>query len=198
MQKGSPKGQKKGIEHRIYLSDEESKEFDVPVVPRNHLKQGKLYDDFCILNQEFLRYIMSITLSKNEYRILMFLLSYMDKRNRIIIDAEMIEYHLKIGASNVNKHIKKLQDNKIIYKRNLGYNKGQEVLINFDVISPHMAFKDKNAFDNVSHHKDEMRKDIPFIKQMNLNGNLDYINPNTGEVFHTKAIKTGYIEDCGI
>ena len=195
MKKGSPKGQKKGIEHRIYLNAEESKEYDVPVIPRNHLKQGKLYDDFCILNQEFLRYIMSVNLSKNEYRILMFLLSYMDTRNRIIIDAEMIEYHLQISCTHVNKYIKKLQESKIIYKRNLGYNKGQEVLINFDVISPHMAYKDKNAFENVSKHKDEMRKDVPYIKQMNMNGNLDYINPSTGEIFHTKAINSGYTEE---
>lgn len=196
MKKGSPKGQKKGIEHRIYLSEESKKEYDVPVIPKNHLKQGKLYDEFCILNQEFLRYIMSMNLTKNEYKILMFLLSYMDQRNRIIIDGEMIEYHLGINATHVNKYIKKLQDHKIIYKRNLGYRKGQEVLINFDVISPHMAFKDKNNFANVSSHKDEMRKDVPYIKQMNTEGNLDYVNPNTGEIFHTKAIKSSNDSDA--
>lgn len=189
MKKGSPEGQKKGIEHRIYLNDEDSKEYDVPVIPKNHLKQGKLYDEFCVLNQEFLRYIMTLNLAKSDYRILMFLLSYMDGKNRIIIDAEMIEYHLGINKTQVNKHIKKLEDNKIIYKRNLGYRKGAEVLINFDVISPHMAFKDKNKFENVNEHKQQMRKDVPYIKQHNINGDLDYVLPATGEVFHTKSGK---------
>lgn len=205
MKKGSPNGQKKGIEHRIYLTDEKSSEFDVTTIPKNHLKQGKLYEDFCILNQEFLRYVMSLKLTANDYRVLMFLLSYMDSRNRIIIDAQMIQFHLGINETHANKYIKKLQDYKIIYKRNLGYNKGQEVLINFDVISPHMAYKDKNSFDNVTRHKDEMRKEIPYIKQMNTQGNLDYVNPWTGEIFHTKILKglndentptpSGFIDD---
>ena len=131
---------------------------------------------------------MSLKMTANDYKVLMFLLSYMDKRNRIIVDAEMIEYNLGINQTNVNKHIKKLEKYKIIYKRNLGYKKGAEVLINFDIMSPHMAYKDKNKFENVSNHKNQMRKDVPYIKQHNTNGELDYVNPDTGEVFHTKAI----------
>lgn len=183
--KGSPKGQGKGrYSHRIEIDGEMAGENDALLLPKNHLKQGKMYDDFCILNQEFLKYIISLKLSVSEYRILMFLLSYMDKQNKIIIDAEMIEYHLGINATNVNKYIKKLEKHKIIYKRNLGYRKGAEVLLNFDVISPHMAFKNKGSFENVSEHKSLMRKDTPYIKQLNLNGDLDFINPDTGEVFH--------------
>ena len=51
----------------------------------------------------------------------MFLLSYMDMDNKIIIDSEMIEYNLGINHTHVNKYIKKLQEKKIIYKRNLGH-----------------------------------------------------------------------------
>jgi len=117
----------------------------------------------------------------------MFLLSYMDKDNKIIIDAEMIDYHLKIGQSNVNKYIKKLEEYKIIYKRNLGYRKGQEVLINFDIISPHMAFKNPNTRDAVIDHKKLMNSNpVPYIRQLNAFTNeIDYINSETGEVFHT-------------
>jgi predicted transcriptional regulator len=188
--KGSPKGQKKGrYSHRIEIDGEFAGETDAILVPKNHLKQGKLYIDFCVLNQEFLRYVMSLKLTASEYRILMFLLSYMDQKNRIIIDAEMIEYHLEINQTNVNKYIKKLEKYKIIYKRNLGYRKGAEVLINFDVITPHMAYKDKNTHENVSHHKELMRRDLPYVRQCNINGDVDFINPDTGEVFHvTKKI----------
>lgn len=183
--KGSPKGQKKGIEFSYKLDGEQAENFETIAVPKNHLKQGKIYDSFCILNQEFLKYILSCKLTKNEYMILMFLLSYMDKENKIIIDAEMIEYNLGIGATNVNKYITRLQKKKIIYKRNLGYRKGAEVLLNFDIISPHMAFKNKNNFDNVSNHKKLMQSDLPYIRQHNgFTGAVDLVDPNTGEVFY--------------
>ena len=183
--KGSPKGQKKGIEFSYKLDGEQAENFETIAVPKNHLKQGKIYDSFCILNQEFLKYILSCKLTKNEYMILMFLLSYMDKENKIIIDAEMIEYNLGIGSTNVNKYITKLQNKKIIYKRNLGYRKGAEVLLNFDIISPHLAFKNKNNFDNVTKHKNLMQSDLPYVKQKNLlTGATDLVDPTTGEVFY--------------
>ena len=185
--KGVQKGSKRGFEISYKFEGEDAENFDLIPKPKNHLKQGKIYDDFCILNQEFLKYIMSCKLTKNEYNILFFLLSYMDKENKIIIDAEMIEYNLGISSSNVNKYIKKLQNYKIIYKRNLGYRKGAEVLLNFDIISPHMAFKNRNNFDNVQKHKRIMQNDIPYHRQQNLlTGGLDLINPETGEVFHSE------------
>jgi predicted transcriptional regulator len=185
MKKGSPKGQKKGIEFSYKFEGDDAANYETIAVPKNHLRQGKIYDSFCIINQEFLKYILSCKLTKNEYMILMFLLSYMDKQNRIIIDAQMIEYNLNISASNVNKYISRLEEKKIIYKRNLGYRKGAEVLLNFDIISPHMAFKNKNNFDNVSEHKKLMNSDLPYIRQKNLlTGAVDLVHPTTGEVFY--------------
>lgn len=184
MKKGSPKGQPKGrYSHRIEIDGNVAAEHDAVMLPKNHLRQGKLYNDYCILNQEFLKYILSIKLNISEYRILLFLLSFMDKENKIIIDSEMIEYHLGINSTNVNKYIKKLEKHKIIYKRNLGYRKGAEVLLNFDVISPHMAFKNKNNHANVHQHKMLMGKDVPYIRQRNISGGIDLINPDSGEVF---------------
>lgn len=185
MKKGSAKGKKKGLEITYKFDGEQAENHEVIPLAKNHLKQGKIYDSFCILNQEFLKYILSCKLTKNEYMILMFLLSYMDKENRIIIDSEMIEYNLGIGATNVNKYIKNLEKKKIIYKRNLGYRKGAEVLLNFDIISPHMAFKNKNNFENVQQHKKLMHSDLPYIKQKNaFTGATDLIHPNTGEIFY--------------
>ncbi len=58
---------------------EQAENLDMTPILKNHLKQGKIYDSFCILNQEFLKYILHCKLTKNEYMILIFLLSYMDK-----------------------------------------------------------------------------------------------------------------------
>ena len=183
--KGSPKGKKKGIKHTFEIEGSNVEDYDVIPIQKNHLRQGKIFNDFCVLNQEFLKYILSCKLTISEYKILMFLLSYMDMENKIIIDAEMIEYNLGINATHVNKYIKKLQEKKIIYKRNLGYRKGAEVLLNFDIISPHMAFKNKNNRENVSNHKKLMVADIPYHRQKNLlTGGTDIVNPDTGEVLY--------------
>ena len=185
MAKGSKKGQKKGIEYTYKFDGEQAENHEMIAVQKNHLRQGKLYDEFCVLNQEFLKYILTCKLTKTEYNILFFLLSYMDKQNKIIIDAEMIEYNLGISATNTNKYIKRLQSKKIIYKRNLGYRKGAEVLLNFDIISPHMAFKNKNNFTNVQEHKNLMNSDVPYLRQKNaFTGATDLVDPKTGEIFH--------------
>jgi predicted transcriptional regulator len=187
--KGPKVGTKLKYEHTIMVDDLD--EYDVHVSHKNHLKQGKIYNDFCMLNQEFLKYILSLKFSKVEYDILFFLLSYMDHQNKIIIDAEMISYNIGVNQTNVNKYIAKLVKNKVIYKRNLGYKKGVEVLLNFDIISPHMTFKAKNNKENVDLHKQIMRlKEVPYIRKPNMFQNsIDYINPETGEVFHTSPHK---------
>jgi len=187
--RGPKVGSKRKYEHTVMVDDVD--EYDVYVNHKNHLKQGKIYNDFCMLNQEFLKYILSLKFSKVEYDILFFLLSYMDHQNKIIVDAEMIAYNIGVNQTNVNKYIGKLVKNKIIYKRNLGYRKGVEVLLNFDIISPHMTFKAKNNRENVELHKQIMRaKEIPYIRQANMfHNSIDYINPETGEVFHTSPQK---------
>ncbi len=191
MKKGPKKGSKRTYEHHIKIDGENMGDYTPKLVKTNYLKQGKIYDNFCILNQDFLLYIMSSNLTKNDYKILMFLLAYMNQDNRIIIDSEMIEYHLGINKTVVNKHITKLQKLKIIYKRNLGYKKGQELLLNFDIMSPHIAFKNANNQATVSDHKRLMsNKEKPYLQQTNAFTNeIDYINPETGEVFHTSPIK---------
>jgi len=185
--KGVKKGTKKGFEITYKMEGDDTQNYDVIPFPKNHLKQGKIYNDFCVLNQEFLKYVISCKLTKNEYLLLLFLLSYMDKENKIIIDSEMIEYNIGLNKTHVNKYVKKLQGHKIIYKRNLGYRKGAELLLNFDIISPHMAFKNKNNFTNVQSHKRIMANDIPYQRQQNLlTGSVDLINPETGEIFYSE------------
>jgi predicted transcriptional regulator len=183
--RGVKKGAKRTYQHTITVDGEEIGDYQPNLKKSNPLRQGKIYEDFCVLNQEFLKYILHCDITKNEYKILLFLLSYMDRDNKIIIDSEMIEYHLKIGASNVNKYVKTLENKKIIYKRNLGYRKGNEVLLNFDIISPHMAYKNPNKQEKVTEHKQLMNaKQVPYQKQTNMFGDVDLVDPDTGEVIH--------------
>ena len=189
--KGPVKGSKRRYEHIIRMEEEDIGNYEPRLNKVNHLRQGRLYDDFCVINQEFLKYILSLKLTKNEYSIVLFLLSYMDNDNKIIIDADMIEYHLGIHKTNVNKYITKLVKKKVIYKRNLGYNKGQEVLLNFDIISPHFAFRSANTKEKVDKHKLLMTgNQAPYQRQLNaFTDEIDFIDPETGEVFHTSRKK---------
>ena len=183
------KVKKKGLEVTFKMDEETLREYNQPT-PKNHLRQGKLYDDFCILNQEFLKYVISCPLSAKDLKLFMFLLSNMDHDNKIIICPVIAKRQLGIHESSFNKHIKKLEDNKLIYKRNLGYNKGKEVLINFDIINPHAVFRNKNSLDNVVAHQTAMAKiEAPYIKQINIDNEIDLINPDTGEIFHTSSKK---------
>ncbi len=185
--KGIPKGTKRTYQHTITVDGEDIGDYQPKLVKSNALRQGKIYEDFCVLNQEFLKYIMHCNLTKNEYQVLMFLLSYMDRDNKIIIDSEMIEHHLGINKTHVNKYIKKLESHRIIYKRVLGYRKGSEVLLNFDIISPHMVYKNPNNKEKVGQHKELMAsKGKPYLKQRNMfDGGVDYVDHETGEVFHS-------------
>ena len=46
--KGSPKGKKKGIEYSYKFDGEQAENYETIPLPKNHLKQGKIYDSFCI------------------------------------------------------------------------------------------------------------------------------------------------------
>jgi len=187
--KGSPKGQTKGMKVSYEVDGENIGEWNQPT-PKNHLRQGKIYDDFCVLNQEFLKYVLSCGLTGIEMKLFIFLLSYMDYDNKIIICPIIANRQLGISESNFNKYIKKLEGRNLILKRALGYKNGSEVMLNFDVISPYAAFRNKNNKNNVEAHQLAMRNiPAPYIKQTNINGMIDLINPETGEVFHESKIK---------
>jgi predicted transcriptional regulator len=195
---GRVKGSKETYQHTITVDGKEIGDYQPSLKKSNPLRQGKIYDDFCVLNQEFLKYIIHCDLTKNEMKILLFLLAYMDRDNKIIVDSEMINHHLKINRTHVNKYIKRLEEKKIIYKRRLGYRKGNEVLLNFDIISPHMAYKNANKQDKVVEHKQLMNaKQSPYMKQINMFGEVDYVDKDTGEVFHSSN-PLGADEDLGV
>ena len=58
--------------------------------------------------------------------------------------------------------------------------------INYDCINPQFAFKNKSTRENVIKHKALITQETPYIKQYNIDGDVDLINSSTGEVFDTQ------------
>lgn len=154
----------------------------VGVLKNNHLRN--LYADFCILNQEFLSYVVACNLSKVQLNLLFFLMSEMDRENKILINNELLVKKLGATEKTIIEAIKKLTEKKIVLRQKLGVAR-YELQINYDILNPQLAFKNKATKENVSAHKALMRQETPYIKQQNIFGDIDLMHPNSGEVFYT-------------
>jgi DNA-binding Lrp family transcriptional regulator len=179
---------------KITLEQEETKKrviFDIPpdepdtiagLLKANNL--WGLYADFCILNQEFMSYVVSCNLSKVQLNMVFFLMSEMDRDNKILINNEILVKRLGATEKTIIEAIKKLTEKKIILKQKLGVAR-YEIQVNYDMINPQLAFKNKATKENVKAHKNLIRQETPYIKQENLFGDIDLLHPDTGEVFYT-------------
>lgn len=167
-------------------------EFDIPndeaqnvtagLLKTNHLRG--LYTNYCILNQEFLKFIVSVKLKPAEYRILFLLMSEMDKENKVLLNNELIVKKLEMTEMTVIQAIKGLVFNKIIVRQKLDVMR-YEYELNYDIINPQFVFKNKSSKENINKHKQLMEQEAPYIKQYNIDGNIDLINKSSGEVFET-------------
>lgn len=179
---------------KITLEQQETKKritFDIPnnepdtiagLLKDNNLRN--LYSDYCILNQEFLSYVVACNLSRAEYKLVVFLMSEMDKENKILINNQLIMKALKISEPTAISAVKKLTEKKIIVRQKLSPAK-YELQINYDILNPQLAFKNKSSKENVKAHKALMSQETPYIKQQNIFGDIDLMHPDSGEVFHT-------------
>lgn len=164
------------------IPNEEAENVTAGLLKNNHLKG--MYTDYCIVNQEFLRYILSLKLSGIPANILFFFLSQMDKENKILINNQILIKVLGVSEPSVIKALKKLEKEKVIIKVKYAMSKYQYE-INYDCINPQFAFKNKSSRENVVKHKALMAQETPYIRQYNTDGNVDLINKDTGEVFDT-------------
>ena len=71
----------------ISIPNEEAENVTAGILKKNHLRG--LYADYCILNQEFLKYITSLKLKPAEYRILFLVMSEMDKENKVLLNNDL-------------------------------------------------------------------------------------------------------------
>lgn len=159
-----------------------------------------LYEDFFIINQKFLKYIVLKNLTGRQSKILFYLLSEMKQDNRIITNGRIIAEALNIQHTNVLKDIKILEDYKIIYRRKLGMWQ-TEIGINYDVIehdivNPMLGYKGPANTEKIAAHKTKIDALTPFGISKNLKeGIRQYYDKETGEVFHTDKIPRRYMEE---
>jgi DNA-binding Lrp family transcriptional regulator len=166
----------------IDIPKEEIGKVSPTILKNNYLRN--LYADYCILNQEFLSYVVSCNLSKVQLSLLFFLMSEMDRENKILINNELLVKKLGATEKTIIEAIKKLTEKKIVIRQKLGVAR-YELQINYDILNPQLAFKNKATKENVKAHKALMAQETPYIKQQNIFGDIDLMHPNSGEVFYT-------------
>lgn len=170
------------------IPKEEQENVTAGLLKNNHLRD--LYKDYCILNQEFLRYVLSCSnLTGTPLKILIFLISVMDKENKVLTDYKEIGTALKMNPKQADNGLRALVKAKIVIKRK-GFDvfRRNEIALNYDILNPQLAFKNKSTKQNVAFHKALMNQETPYIKQYNTDGHLDFVNTETGEIFITKRL----------
>ena len=170
----------KTIEYDI--PNEEAENVTAGLLKKNHLRG--MYQNFCVLNQEFLKYITSLKLKPAEYRILFLVMSEMDKENKVLLNNDLFIKKLKMTEMTVIQAIKGLVNYKIILRQKLDVSR-YEYELKYDCINPQFVFKDKTTLENISRHKALMSQETPYVKQYNTGGDIDLVNIHTGEVFDT-------------
>ena len=162
------------------IPNEEAENVTAGLLKTNHLRG--LYSDYCILNQEFLKYVVSSHLTAVQMKMIFLLMSEMDKENKVLLNNDLLIKRLKTTKMSVIESVKKLVFLKIIVRQKLDVSK-YEYQINYDILNPQMAFKDKSTKENITKHKALMSQETPYIKQYNTGGDIDLVNIQTGEVF---------------
>jgi hypothetical protein len=168
-------------------------EFDIPnyeaenvtagLLKNNHLRG--LFDNHCVLNLDFLKYVLSCKLTGAQSRVFHFFLSEMDKDNKILMANELIIRRLKMTEKTAIQSVQKLIEYKIILKQKLDRER-YVIDLNYDMLNPQLAFKNKASRENVLKHKKLINQEAPYVKQTTTDGMIDYMNPNTGEIFHSE------------
>lgn len=150
-------------EKKIRIETKDGKEY---IQKGEVIHKRGLYENFCTINQNFTKYVGQCNLSKNGYRVLMYMLSYMEKDNLVTLTAANIKNLSGINAGNISKAIKELKEKKIIYQENLN---GREKIykVNYS-INKNMAVKSRQTDKQyLNYHKSEMKAQE---RDMVLNG----------------------------
>jgi hypothetical protein len=165
------------------IPNDESENITAGLLKNNHFKG--LYSDYCILNQEFLKYIVSSHLTAVQMKMIFLIMSEMDKENKVLLNNDLFIKKLNSTKKSIIEAEKKLVSLKVIVKQKLDVQK-YEYQINYDILNPQFAFKNKGTKENIEKHKVLITQETPYIKQYNIEGDIDLVNSNTGEVFDTQ------------
>ena len=167
------------------IPNEEAESVTAGLIKNNHLRG--MYNDYCILNQEFLKYVLTIGLRGRAWEVFIFLLYRMDKENKILLNNSVLAESLGQTEGQVSKAIKVLLKSRVVLRQKLSTSK-YEYELNYDILNPNLAFKNKSSKKDVKYHKTLMKQEEPYIRQYTTEGNIDLINNETGEVFETIKI----------
>jgi hypothetical protein len=165
------------------IPNDESENITAGLLKNNHFKG--LYSDYCILNQVFLKYIVSSHLTAVQMKMIFLIMSEMDKENKVLLNNDLFIKKLNSTKKSIIEAEKKLVSLKVIVKQKLDVQK-YEYQINYDILNPQFAFKNKGTKENIEKHKVLITQETPYIKQYNIEGDIDLVNSNTGEVFDTQ------------
>jgi hypothetical protein len=164
------------------IPNDEAENVTAGLIKNNHFKG--LYTDYCILNQEFLKYVITCKLSGLQSNMLFLIISEMDKENKVLLNNDLFIKKLKASERSVITSMLKLIELKIVIKQKIDVQK-YEYKINYDCINPQFAFKNKGTKENITKHKALINQETPYVKQYNTDGNIDLINNQNGEIFET-------------
>lgn len=173
--------EKRTIEFEI--PEEETKNVTAGLIKINH--QKGLYDEFFTLNQQFLSYVLKLGLSGKDWEVFVWLMSVMDYGNKILVNQDTIMRNTGLSQSQVSRALSKFRKNRIIVENKLDTAK-YELGFNYDLIlNPQMAFKGKATKENIKEHKELINNKSPYYSIMNIDGDWDLVNAQTGEIFRT-------------
>jgi hypothetical protein len=165
------------------IPNDEAENVTAGLLKNNHFKG--LYSDYCILNQEFLKYIVSSHLTAVQMKMIFLIMAEMDKENKVLLNNDLFIKKLKTTKKSVIEAEKKLVALKVVVKQKLDVMK-YEYQINYDILNPQFAFKNKGTKENIDKHKALINQETPYVKQYNIEGDIDLINIQNGEVFETQ------------
>jgi hypothetical protein len=111
-------------------------------------------------------------------------MSKMDKENKVLLNNDLFIKKLKMTEKSVINGVKGLYSYKIILRQKHDVGK-YEYELNYNILNPQFAFKNKSTKENIVQHKALITQETPYIKQYNTEGDIDLINTQNGEIFET-------------
>ena len=88
------------------IPNDEAENVTAGLLKNNHFKG--LYSDYCILNQEFLKYIVSSHLTAVQMKMIFLIMAEMDKENKVLLNNDLFIKKLKTTKKSVIEAEKKL------------------------------------------------------------------------------------------
>lgn len=165
-------------------------------IKRNNPLKG-LYQDYFIINQKFLKYVIARDLTGRQSKILFYLLSEMEHKNKIVTNGRIIGECLNIKQTHVLNDLKVLEVYGIIFRQKLGMYQ-TEIGLNYDLVehdmvNPLMGYKGSANSKYIQEHRVKIQGLTPYAEIAQLKeGKTDFVDKATGEVLYSEKKKPAY------